>query len=184
MFLGSINVFTALGTTTCFGPWCWPFSGCTGTLITWLYKHMWVVYRVREGFVWVRDLVYVNGGCVDWGYSRYHAIRKICPSWHIAKSKTGFIIFTLLYSNMKYLYLCASGYCIVLQIIVIFTKSSCLYYYLISVSLQPEDGQHQWPKHVVVPNVINTFILPRNTVVLDIHTYTCLTLLFRQHNGD
>ena len=30
-----------------------------------------------------------------------------------------------------------------------------LYNYLISVHLQPEDGQHQWPKHVVVPNVVN-----------------------------
>jgi hypothetical protein len=57
--------------------------------------------------VWVRDLVYVSGGCVDWGYSRDHAIRKICPSLHIAKSKAGLIIVTLLYSNTKYLYLCA-----------------------------------------------------------------------------
>jgi hypothetical protein len=44
---------------------------------------------------------------MDWGYSRDHAIRKICPSLHIAKSTTSFIIVTLLYSNKKYLYLCA-----------------------------------------------------------------------------
>ena len=27
---------------------------------------------------------------------------------------------------------------------------------LINVHVPPEDGQHQWPKHVVVPNVVNT----------------------------
>jgi hypothetical protein len=52
------------------------------------------------------------------------------------------------------------------------TTHICLYNYLISVSVQPEDAQHQWPKHVVVLNGINTFILPRNIVVLDIYTHT------------
>jgi len=36
------------------------------------------------------------------------------------------------------------------------TTHICLYNYLISVHVQPEDGQHHWPKHVVVPNVENT----------------------------
>jgi hypothetical protein len=40
------------------------------------------------------------------------------------------------------------------------------------VLVQPEDGQHQWPKHVVVPNVVNTLILPRNVVVVDIYIHT------------
>ena len=34
------------------------------------------------------------------------------------------------------------------------TTHICLYNYLISVHVQPQDGQHQWPKHVVVPNVV------------------------------
>ena len=33
------------------------------------------------------------------------------------------------------------------------TTHICLCNYLISVHVQPENGQHQWPKHVVVPNV-------------------------------
>jgi len=32
----------------------------------------------------------------------------------------------------------------------------CLYNYLISDHVQPEDSQHLWPKHAVVPKVANT----------------------------
>jgi hypothetical protein len=31
-----------------------------------------------------------------------------------------------------------------------------LHNYLTSVHVQPDDGQHQWPKHVVVLNTVNT----------------------------
>jgi len=31
----------------------------------------------------------------------------------------------------------------------------CFYNYLISVHVQPDDGQHLRPKHVVVPSVVN-----------------------------
>jgi hypothetical protein len=76
------------------------------------------------------EILFVSGGCVDWGYSKDHAIRKICPSLHIAKSKTGFIIVTLLYSNMKHLYLSAK------LILYCFTNR----HYLHKIKLFCEDG--------------------------------------------
>ena len=51
----------------------------------------------------------------------------------------------------------------------------CLYNYLTSVHVQSEDGQHQWPKHVVVPNVVNTYYTTNKySCVRHRHTYHTL----------
>ena len=85
MFIGSI-LFTILGTTTCFGHWCWPSSGCTWT------------YYIPHTPLWQK--------------------RYIAPTQPLPTQENN--------------------------------------PHLLSVRVEPEDGQHQWPKHVVMPNVVNT----------------------------
>ena len=60
--------FATLGTSTCFGPVCWPSSGCTWRLIQWLYRYMWVIYRG------------LGGGCVG-ARSRSGQIRVCCSRY-------------------------------------------------------------------------------------------------------
>jgi hypothetical protein len=60
-----------------------------------------------RGLCWCEISFMSMGGACTGAILGIMLLEKICPSLHIAKSKTGFIIVTLLYSNMKYLYLCA-----------------------------------------------------------------------------
>jgi len=58
-----------------------------------------------------------------------------------------------------------------------------LYNCLISISLQPEDGHYQAPKHVVVPYVENTlFSTNKYSCVRPVHTL--YISYFIEHNGD
>jgi hypothetical protein len=41
---------------------------------------------------------------------------------------------------------------------------------------QPDDGQHQWPKHVVVVMYVIKYLAHSNLVVCDVHTHITFTV--------